>query len=295
MSGKKIPFDLEEQYDSKTPQDLGDHYNMKTLPYSGATHRAASPDPTLAGSSRSPPAYSECPEPYIPNHGPQIPVQDTPKIIYVEQKKRSCMDKMCCGCFSCCPKWMRWCTCTILILIIIAAIIIGIIIGVFKVPSIEFNGYKNTPVVTFNNKVLNVAVDFDIRVDNPNFETITFDKVSVDAYYPSPYYALVGSGSMNNVYINSEANTNYTFPFTMSIDANNATQKSVLSDLITKCGYNGTTKQNIDLNFYLYPTIRIVSFTITPTITKLLSIPCPLEVKRKRKRKCSCTHVQTIE
>ncbi|CAO3684279.1 unnamed protein product [Rhizopus stolonifer] len=191
MSGKKIPFDLEEQYDSKTPQDLGDHYNMKTLPYSGATHRAASPDPTLAGSSRSPPAYSECPEPYIPNHGPQIPVQDTPKIIYVEQKKRSCMDKMCCGCFSCCPKWMRWCTCTILILIIIAAIIIGIIIGVFKVPSIEFNGYKNTPVVTFNNKVLNVAVDFDIRVDNPNFETITFDKVSVDVSYNEPIVTIL--------------------------------------------------------------------------------------------------------
>lgn len=100
-----------------------------------------------------------------------------------ERRKRSCMDKFCCGCCTCCPKWARWCTCIFFIILLIIAIIIGVFVGLFKVPQVSFTGLQQEPVFAFANNVLNMQFSFGITVNNPNFESITFDTIKADVKY----------------------------------------------------------------------------------------------------------------
>lgn len=49
-------------------------------------------------------------------------------------------------------------------------------------------------------------------------------------------------------------------------------------DLLTRCGLDGSTPQNINFNYYIYPTVRIAGIAITPKISESMSIPCPIKV-----------------
>lgn len=105
---------------------------------------------------------------------------DLEKIIPRERKKRTCMDKLCCGCCTCCPKWARWCSCIFLIIIVILAIIIGVFAALFKVPNVQFTGLKQDPVYAYADNVLSMTFDVGISVDNQNFESITFETIKAD-------------------------------------------------------------------------------------------------------------------
>lgn len=105
---------------------------------------------------------------------------DMEKIIPRERKKRTCMDKFCCGCCTCCPKWARWCTCIFFIILLILAIIIGVFVGLFKVPQVSFTGLQQDPVFAYSNNILNLQFSVGITVDNPNFESITFETIKAD-------------------------------------------------------------------------------------------------------------------
>lgn len=108
---------------------------------------------------------------------------DLQKIIPREKRRRSCMDKTCCGCCTCCPKWLRWCSCIFLIIILIIVIIVGVFAALFKVPTIDFTGLKQDPVVANVNNVLTMTFDVGITVNNPNFESITFKIIKADVSY----------------------------------------------------------------------------------------------------------------
>lgn len=105
---------------------------------------------------------------------------DLEKIIPREKKKRSCIDKLCCGCCTCCPKWARWCSCILLIIFVIIAIIVGVFAALFKVPVVKFTGLKQDPVVTNMNNVLTMEFQVGISVDNPNFAGLTFETIKAD-------------------------------------------------------------------------------------------------------------------
>jgi hypothetical protein len=64
----------------------------------------------------------------------------------------------------------------------------------------------------------------------------------------------------------------------VSIDSTNPQQQGVIMDLMTLCGLDGSTPQNIKFDYYIKPTVRIAGIPITPTISKSMSIPCPLKV-----------------
>ncbi|KAI7891605.1 uncharacterized protein EV154DRAFT_507295 [Mucor mucedo] len=204
---------------------------------------------------------------------------DLEKIIPREKKRRSCMDKACCGCCTCCPKWLRWCSCIFLIIILIIVIIVGVLAALFKVPKIDFTGLKQDPAVSNVNNVLTMTFDVGITVDNPNFESITFEIIKADAYYPAPYNVYVGGGNVTNLHINSNGITDIVFPFAVRIDSQDPQQQGVIMDLVTRCGLDGSTPENIKFDYYVYPTVRIAGIAITPKISQSLSIPCPLKVK----------------
>ncbi|KAI8878774.1 hypothetical protein K501DRAFT_336535 [Backusella circina FSU 941] len=198
-------------------------------------------------------------------------------IIPREKKRRSCIDKTCCGCCTCCPKWLRWCTCIIFIIILIIAIVIGVLAALFKVPNVSFDNSPATPVVSHpSSSALNISSSIGISVDNQNFESLTFSYIKAEAYYPSPYNLYVGGGQVDNIHISSNAVTNFTFPFSLEVDSNNAQQQGVLMDLLTKCGLDGSTAEKIKLNLKIYPSVKIIGIPITLTISKSIDFDCPI-------------------
>ena len=49
-------------------------------------------------------------------------------------------------------------------------------------------------------------------------------------------------------------------------------------DLVTKCGFDGSAPQNIGIDYYVHPTVRIIGIPITITISKTMSMACPIQV-----------------
>ncbi|KAG0163537.1 hypothetical protein DFQ28_011212 [Apophysomyces sp. BC1034] len=193
-----------------------------------------------------------------------------------ERKKRSCMDLLCCGCCTCCPKWLRWCSCVFLLLIIGLGIAVGVLAALFKMPDAKFNGLQGDPVVNFQQDTLNMNFSLAISVDNPNIESITFSTVVAKAYYPGHHDLQLGGGEKDNVKIESNAITNITFPFGLSVNTKDTAYQSILTDLLQKCGVFGGQKQSITIDYDLVLTVRIIGIPISPTISNKASFPCPL-------------------
>ncbi|KAG1054081.1 hypothetical protein G6F43_003882 [Rhizopus delemar] len=293
MSNNNGKYNLNEQTRSPSPVPqhgekkgyLPDQYPMNDMPdYSPPPYPSYDQhhDPTSSrpytSSPNNSPQYGNIENPLLdPNHiNPQNP-HNVERIIVIQKERRSCVDKLCCGCLTCCPKWMRWFACIIFIIIVIIAIIVGIIIGLFKVPTIQVIGYTEQPVVTYVNNVLSVSYKLGVSIDNTNFETLEFEKIAADIYYPSPYNVRIGYGQVYDINVNPHGITNFTFPFSLAIDSNNSTQKNVLTDFVNKCGSNTSANQNIEFDYYIHLTIRIFNVPISPNVTKTISIPCPLQ------------------
>ncbi|CAO0797139.1 unnamed protein product [Mucor circinelloides] len=261
----------------ETNRDSTDRYPMNDIPVN-------SPSPYPVYNQQNNSSLTAVPSPPAHRYSDQSDMKfmdhydsddDLEKIIPREKKKRTCMDKLCCGCCTCCPKWARWCSCIFLIIIIIIAIVVGVLAALFKVPNVQFTGLKQDPVYAYANNVLSMTFDVGISVDNQNLESITFETIKADAYYPAPYNVFIGGGNITDTHIASYAMTNITFPFSVKVNSSDPGQQGVLMDLVTRCGLDGSAPQKINFDYYIYPTVRIAGIAITPKISKSMSLACP--------------------
>lgn len=174
----------------ETSRDSTDQYAMKEIPVNSPSpypvynnNNSPLPPPhqhRFSDNSQQQPRDSLSDMKFIDHYDSD---DDLEKIIPRERKKRTCCDKFCCGCCTCCPKWLRWCSCIFLIIIVILAIVVGVLAALFKVPKIDFTGLKQDPVVTNANNVLSMTFDVGITVNNPNFESITFEMIKADVSF----------------------------------------------------------------------------------------------------------------
>ncbi|KAI8371485.1 uncharacterized protein BYT42DRAFT_580421 [Radiomyces spectabilis] len=192
------------------------------------------------------------------------------------QKKRGCMDKVCCGCCTCCPRWARYCSCVCLLILVMIGIVVGVLAAIFKVPEVNFNGIQGEPQVNMTGSTMNLAFKFDIGVNNPNVESITFESIVAKAYYPGFHDLQIGGGQANDVHINSNGITNITFPFDLHVDTADDRYKGIITDLLGKCGLMGGEKQSIKVDYDIIPTVRIIGIAISPTISQSSTFPCPI-------------------
>ncbi|KAF7729719.1 hypothetical protein EC973_003797 [Apophysomyces ossiformis] len=193
------------------------------------------------------------------------------------RRRRTCMDKLCCGCCTCCPIWLRWCSCIFLLLIIGLGIAVGVLAAMFKKPDVKFTGLQGEPTVNLQQDNLQMNFTLGISVNNPNVESITFSTIVAKAYYPGHRDLLLGGGEKDNVKIESNAITNITFPFGLSVNIKDQAYQSVVNDILTKCGVFGGQKQSITVDYDVTPTVRIIGIPISPTISNQASFPCPLQ------------------
>lgn len=186
------PYNDNHYYSNNTPPPLPHHYETPSNSpdqYAMRNMSTTSPPPypvyhqtnySNDGLGPGPNRFSDQSRQSTPYMNRYDSDDEIEKIIPRERKKRSCIDKMCCGCCTCCPKWLRWCTCIIFIIIVILAIVIGVLVGIFKVPDVQFTGLTQDPQFTYANNILSIQFDVGISVDNQNFESITFETIKAE-------------------------------------------------------------------------------------------------------------------
>lgn len=188
------------------------------------------------------------------------------------------MHYLCCICLPCLPMWMRWICCFILLIIIILAIIVGILAGTFRMPQVEMNGVTSDPnglpEFQAGTSLLSFSINLGLKIgiDNPNVESFTLSSVKADVYYPNIQEA-IGSGQVNNVYVDRFAITNFTFPLKISYRPSLDPNFVMLHDLADKC----KQQQDLALTANISPTVKFAGISITlPTIHQNVNFACPI-------------------
>jgi hypothetical protein len=64
------------------------------------------------------------------------------------------------------------------LIIIIIAIVIGVLAGLFKKPSVEYTGTQNDPTFSLSGTTVNLNMTLGFSVDNPNIESVTFKSIA---------------------------------------------------------------------------------------------------------------------
>ncbi|PAV24018.1 hypothetical protein PNOK_0108600 [Pyrrhoderma noxium] len=174
---------------------------------------------------------------------------------------------------------LRFLCCSILLFIFLLLSVVFSLALWIRPPDITINqvGLNSTGgsafEVTSSSLVLNLGAN--ISVANPNYFSVNFKKIVVDLTYPINNTD-VGGGEKDNIVFKSHTQTTFQFPFTLTYNLSDDTNKSVLEDLLSKCGITGT-KENIDIDYKITLGIRILFITVSPSFSNSFSFECPVD------------------
>ncbi|SAL95540.1 hypothetical protein [Absidia glauca] len=192
------------------------------------------------------------------------------------RRRRSCPDKVCCGCCVCCPRWARYCSCFCLLVLVALGIVIGVLAALFKMPNVEMSGLESQPTVDITGgNTIQLGFQLQVKVDNPNVEGITFDSIVAKAFYPDHHDVQLGGGEKHHVVIAKKAISAFTFPFNLTIPIANKSYQAIFADLSTRCGLDGSVKQPISIDYDIIPTVKVGALPISFTISNSAHFDCP--------------------
>ncbi|KAG6335587.1 hypothetical protein ID866_3503 [Astraeus odoratus] len=171
----------------------------------------------------------------------------------------------------------RFCCCTLmsalfLIISILLALFLwirppNVIVGSVWAPS------TGEIQVGTNSVQLNLAIN--ITANNPNYFSVSFPSIKANIYYPINN-TYIGGGNQSDVTFPSHTNKTITFPFSIEYTTTMPSSSQIFADLATKCGLNGGTKSDITVDYDITLDLRVLFFTISPTISNSASFLCPL-------------------
>ncbi|KAL1916780.1 uncharacterized protein VTP21DRAFT_5484 [Calcarisporiella thermophila] len=208
----------------------------------------------------------------------------------VEQNEKEMAKKkrqFCSRCCPCCPVWLRFVGCGCLVLLIILIIVIGALAATFKQPNINFKGTgpspDGRPTYLAQGRNFSINMGLDVSVENPNIFGASFSMIKAEAFYPVPNASAgsrgvpVGGGNLTDVYFGPKSTTELNFPFSIQYTSDMPNAQAVLADIASKCGFTGGPKQKLTVNYNLILYLRILFFTISPTLQESASFNCPLQ------------------
>ncbi|KAJ7125477.1 hypothetical protein C8R43DRAFT_29726 [Mycena crocata] len=172
----------------------------------------------------------------------------------------------------------RFFCCTFMIIIFLFVTIVLSLVLWLRPPSISFGDVApmtSGSAVQLTGNGINLNMGVNISVDNPNFFAVTFKKITAEIYYPINNTA-IGNGTANNLVFESNAQTNFTFPFTIDYSTSLDPQNLILLDLAKKCGILGN-KSNLSVDYKITLGLQILFVTISPSISNSFSFACPLD------------------
>ncbi|GAA5835254.1 hypothetical protein JCM9279_004486 [Rhodotorula babjevae] len=176
----------------------------------------------------------------------------------------------CCGRVFCCT------------LILAILILVGIVAAFFlwvKPPDVGFDGIEGPETgseVTVASDGFDLNVRLKINVVNPNFFGADFSKIDASAYYPTKPNDKVGGGEMTDVSIKKYSNNTLHFPFAINYTTSYDSDLSVLTDIATRCGFLGSNKRQLTVNYKVKVHVKIIAISIAPSFSSSTSFDCPL-------------------
>lgn len=172
----------------------------------------------------------------------------------------------------------RFCCCTIMItLFFIISIILALVLWA-RPPNVIIGtvGPSSTASeVQLESDGVQLNLAINITVNNPNYFSVSFSSVKANIYYPINN-TYVGGGNQSDVTFPSHTNKTITFPFTVAYTTTMPSSAQILADLATKCGLTGGTKSDITLDYDITLGLRVLFFTVSPTVSNSASFLCPL-------------------
>ncbi|KAL1919106.1 uncharacterized protein VTP21DRAFT_2487 [Calcarisporiella thermophila] len=189
---------------------------------------------------------------------------------------------MCCGC---CPFWVKFMSCACCLLIVAAAIAIGVIAATFKKPDIKFKGVighpGNLPPFELKGSGFSINVGLDVEVANPNFLGAFFPQIEAQAYYPNPTQQgrglPVGGGTLKDVNIPAHSVTPIKFPFSIEYNPTAGPNQFMLQDIASKCGFLGSARQQLKVDYDLKLTVKVLFLSIPITLPRDAQFDCPIK------------------
>ncbi|KAJ7097812.1 hypothetical protein B0H15DRAFT_822815 [Mycena belliarum] len=171
----------------------------------------------------------------------------------------------------------RFFCCTLMILVFLFVSILLALVLWLRPPSIVFGSVApmtSGSTIQQTADGININMGVNISVDNPNFFAVNFKRITAEIYYPINNTA-IGNGTANSIVLASNAQTNFTFPFSIDYSTTLDPNGKILLDLGQKCGILGT-KTNLSVNYKITLGIQIFFVTISPSISNAFSFECPL-------------------
>ncbi|KAJ7709778.1 hypothetical protein B0H17DRAFT_1029223 [Mycena rosella] len=170
----------------------------------------------------------------------------------------------------------RFFCCTFMILVFLFVTIVLALVLWLRPPSLTFGDVGTASGTTFVPTAdgININMGVNISVNNPNFFAVNFKKITAEIYYPINNTA-IGNGVANNIVLSSNAQTNFTFPFTIDYSTTIDPKNLILLDLAQRCGILGT-KTNIVVDYKITLGLQILFVPISPSISNSFSFACPL-------------------
>ncbi|KIJ16917.1 hypothetical protein PAXINDRAFT_168354 [Paxillus involutus ATCC 200175] len=172
----------------------------------------------------------------------------------------------------------RFCCCTLMIVVfLIISIFLALALWI-RPPNIIV-GDVQAPTTGSEIQLLSdgvqINLEIPIYVSNPNYFSVSFSSIKANIYYPINN-TLIGGGQQNDVTFPSHTNRNLTFPFSIAYTTTLPSSSLILADLLTKCGASGSAKTDITVNYDIVLGLRILLFTVSPTVSNSASFLCPL-------------------
>ncbi|KAK0503426.1 hypothetical protein EDD18DRAFT_1137798 [Armillaria luteobubalina] len=177
----------------------------------------------------------------------------------------------------------RFCCCTLLIAVfLILSILLSLALWI-RPPTLTIGELttvaSNGSEFELTNNGVNINLGVNITVDNPNYFSVELKKATAELFYPlnsSSTGTDIGGGTSSNINFASHSETNFTFPFAIEYSQSNDPNNAILLDLLSKCGILGT-KSNLDVNYKITLSVRILMVTVSPVISNSFSFACPLD------------------
>jgi len=178
----------------------------------------------------------------------------------------------CVGRFTCC------------ILLVFVLLLVPILLNLalwIRPPNIGINSVA--PVTTgstiqLQDDGLTINLGVSISVNNPNYFSVDFTKIQTEIFYPISNTP-IGGGTQRNIDFGSHTETNFTFPFSIiykrSLDPGN----QILTDLATRCGFLGSPKTRLKVNYKITLGVRILFVVVSPVVSNSFDFDCPLKEK----------------
>ncbi|CCM02097.1 uncharacterized protein FIBRA_04174 [Fibroporia radiculosa] len=135
---------------------------------------------------------------------------------------------------------------------------------------------QNSSAVTISNDTLEILMDLNATVNNPNYFSVDLADIQVDLFYPINNTAL-GDAQAKNIDFRSNTQTNFTLNIALQYNFTSAPTTDILVDLAKRCGIlPGVASSDITLNYKVLLDIKILAIPIKPTVSSSVSFACPL-------------------